>query len=208
MKKTDTKRTSITPLTEAQRELVENNMRLVDYTIKTYFPASIRANSAWYLEYQDLRQSGMIGLCIAASKFIPDPEHCFSSYAIWRIRKAIMKSILGASKSARHETDACIEWADGDDEHDIINAIPFFDPRYTEIDTDLLLQQLHATDRNKDRAWCKRNFEMFRLRLEGYDYESIAKKFDTTPGNVRMYCVRARRSLQQALERSDTRSVI
>ena len=52
MKKTDTKRTSITPLTEAQRELVENNMRLVDYTIKTYFPASIRANSSWYLEYQ------------------------------------------------------------------------------------------------------------------------------------------------------------
>lgn len=198
---------TITPLTKEQRELVENNMPLVDFTIRTYYSAAIQASSSWYVDYEDLRQSGMIGLCKAAANYNDVSDRIFSSYAVWQIRKAVMKAILHASKSAQHETDAYIEWSD-DSETNIIDASKSFDSGYLDVDTELLLQQLYAKDRNRELPWCKRNFEMFRLRLHGYEYETIARLFNTTPGNVRMYCVRARRALRKAYERSEWDAVV
>lgn len=67
-------------LTQEQQRLVEENIKLVGFTITKYFPTSIMD--------EDLYQIGCIGLMKSAMKYDPN-KGSFSTYAVFYIRGEI-----------------------------------------------------------------------------------------------------------------------
>lgn len=70
---------------EAERKLIEANLRLVIYIAKKFVGRGV--------SYQDLISEGNIGLMLAAKKFNPEKGYHFSTYAYWWIRQTINEAI-------------------------------------------------------------------------------------------------------------------
>lgn len=87
-------------LTDSERELVADNVRLVGYCIRKSFPAKCKR-----LENEDMYQIGCIGLMRAAHSFHSD-RGAFSSFAYKCIKNEIMQNLrtLERKKNAP-ETD-------------------------------------------------------------------------------------------------------
>lgn len=63
-----------------KQQLIEDNMDLVYFIIRKYYPK--------YIDDEDIIQCGMVGLCIAAEKW-DEEKGAFSTYASTNIRYAI-----------------------------------------------------------------------------------------------------------------------
>ena len=78
---------------EANKKLIESNLRLVISIAKRFFGSR--------LTFSDLIQEWNIGLIKAIEKFDPDKEFKFSTYATWWIKQSITKAIADMSKHVR-----------------------------------------------------------------------------------------------------------
>lgn len=74
---------------QARQTLIEHNLRLVTHIAKTYYHPKV--------ELQDLIQEGNLGLIEAVDRFDPKMGHRFSTFAVWWIRKRILR-YLGRSE--------------------------------------------------------------------------------------------------------------
>jgi RNA polymerase primary sigma factor len=77
----------------ARRTLIERNLRLVVSVAVRY--------RRFGVPLEDLIQEGNIGLIEAVERFDPERGNRFSSYAVWRIRKAIQKAVATQSRTVR-----------------------------------------------------------------------------------------------------------
>jgi RNA polymerase primary sigma factor len=77
----------------ARRTLIERNLRLVVSVAVRYRRSGV--------PLEDLIQEGNIGLIEAVERFDPERGYRFSSYAVWRIRKAIQKAVAAQSRTVR-----------------------------------------------------------------------------------------------------------
>ena len=78
--------------------LIEKNLRLVVSVAKNY--------RGYGLPFEDLMQEGNVGLVKAADRFDPELGNRFSTYAIWWIRQAILRSIEDKGRAIRLPTHA------------------------------------------------------------------------------------------------------
>ena len=74
---------------QARQTLIEHNLRLVTHIAKTYYHPKV--------ELLDLIQEGNLGLIEAVDRFNPEMGHRFSTFAVWWIRKRILR-YLGRSE--------------------------------------------------------------------------------------------------------------
>ena len=74
---------------QARQTLIEHNLRLVTHIAKTYYHPKV--------ELLDLIQEGNLGLIEAVDRFKPEMGHRFSTFAVWWIRKRILR-YLGRSE--------------------------------------------------------------------------------------------------------------
>lgn len=79
--------------TEAQRELIEANLRLVVKIAKAYLSPDV--------SLLDLIQDGNLGLLKAASRFDYRKQVRFSTYAAWWIKQAITRSLANRRRAIR-----------------------------------------------------------------------------------------------------------
>lgn len=74
---------------QARQTLIEHNLRLVTHIAKTYYHPKV--------ELMDLIQEGNLGLIEAVDRFNPEKGLRFSTFAVWWIRKRILR-YLGRSE--------------------------------------------------------------------------------------------------------------
>jgi RNA polymerase sigma factor (sigma-70 family) len=86
---------ALSELESYKKEMVERNMRLVPYVIKKFFSIPT------HLAFDDLVDEGAIGLIKAVDKFEYKMDYQFATMAVWWIKQAISRAIIGLDATIR-----------------------------------------------------------------------------------------------------------
>lgn len=78
----------------AREELIKSNLKFVVTCAKKYVGQGV--------PLLDLIQAGFVGLCTAVKYFDPERGYHFLSFAVWYIRKEILKEIYNTARTIRY----------------------------------------------------------------------------------------------------------
>ena len=166
-------------LTPEQMRIVEENMGLVGKVIKDKVHGLGQPGTP---EYDDLFQTGCIGLCKAAAT---DKGGCFSTYAYRLIWNEICDELARSTRLIQKEQGSVT-----------IDAV--VDCRSREqnpLHTSELRHLLQQAKSNASGAAAK-GITCLELTVQGYNSKEIAKLVKAEAATVRMWMTRARRYLK------------
>ena len=148
---------------ESRDKLVTENLKLVYYLVNRYFPT--------YSQDEDLIQTGMIGLCLAADKW-DSTKSKFTTYA----SKVILNEIRMEFRRRNRQinTVSLDAMTVGEDCEDI----SFYDVLPGDTDVDYDLTEEFATKLNTTDRECLRDL------LNGSSKREIARKSNCSPENI------------------------
>ena len=170
-------------LTPEQMRIVEENMGLVGKVIKDKVHGLGQAGTP---EYDDLFQTGCIGLCKAAAT---DKGGCFSTYAYRLIWNEILDELARSTRLIQKEQAS-----------EAIDAVVDAGSREVNpLHTSELRQLLQQAKENASCAAAK-GITCLELTVQGYNSQEIAKLFKAEAATVRMWMTKARRYLQSIPE--------
>ena len=170
-------------LTPEQMRIVEENMGLVGKVIKDKVHGLGQAGTP---EYDDLFQTGCIGLCKAAAT---DKGGCFSTYAYRLIWNEICDELARSTRLVQKEQGS-----------ETIDAV--VDCRSQEANplrTSELRQLLQQAKANASGAAAK-GITCLELTVQGYNSKEIAKLLKAEAATVRVWMSKARRYLKSIPE--------
>lgn len=138
-------------MTEKEKRLIEDNMKLVYFIINKYYPA--------FIHDEDLKQIGMLGLCKAAMTF-DETKGLFSTYSFKVIKNEIGMEFRRRRKppqtiSLNYEIEGpdgnhseMLNLIVGDNDVDYFDFKPFYD-RLTATDKVILNARLNGKSQKK-----------------------------------------------------------
>ena len=163
-------------MTPEQHKIVEENMGLVGKVIKDKVHGLGQPGTS---SYDDLFQTGCIGLCKAA---MTDKGGCFSTYAYRLIWNEICDELSRCTRLTQKEQsaemiDLRVEWQQ--------NPLQTSELRYT-------LRQA----KNNASETAAKGITCLELTVQGYSSKELAKLFQAEAATVRMWMSRARKYLR------------
>ena len=167
-------------MTPLQQRIVEENMGLVGKVIKDKVHG---LGQPGVPSYDDLFQTGCIGLCKAA---VTDKGGCFSTYAYRLIWNEICDELARCTRLTQKEQSAdTIDLQVGTVSDPLHNA----ELRHT-------LRQA----KNNAPGVTAKGITCLELTVQGYNSQEIGKLFKAEAATVRMWMTKARRYLQSIQE--------
>ena len=79
---------------KAREKLITSNLKFVVTCAKKYVGQGV--------PLMDLIQAGMVGLCLAIENYDPDRGYKFLSFAVWYIRREILREIYNTGRTIRY----------------------------------------------------------------------------------------------------------
>jgi RNA polymerase sporulation-specific sigma factor len=145
-----------------RQELIESNKKLVYHSISKYYPT--------FINDEDIIQSGMVGLCLAANSW-DESRSKFSTYAAKCILNSIKMELRNRNKhygvlSLEYETDT-------DDGKTTFGDLIEGDSDIDYVDVTNVRKQLNA-----------RQLKVFDLLVEGMSKSDIARKLGMSRQHV------------------------
>ncbi len=164
---------------EERNKLVEENIKLVNETIKKYIS---KASIKGLLSYEDLEQTGRIGLMAAAESYDESKDVEFSTYAVATIKHKIYNAYIKEKRyfiaNQKYEPSSVS-----------------YSENYRELENSV--RQVFDEIKLTSSSGVSKGIKALELVIDGYSYIEIATILETTPENVKAYIYRARQELKK-----------
>ena len=160
-------------LTQEQRELVEENLTVIDSVIKSCVHVN---NNICGMEYDDLYQIGAIGLCKAASRYKQSKQAAFSTYAFHVIKNTIIDYLRGLNTRLR--VQSCFL----EESERYIKQQYMTDLAGTLYERELL-RALQQSKENCSGS-VRKGIEAIELKMQGYSGRDIAERYHVKPNYI------------------------
>lgn len=144
-------------------KLIEENLNLVWYTMRTYYPRSFTPDNE-----KDFFQIGCLGLIQAASTYDEHPDLSFSTYAVNTIRSHISHEFTYLNRKQRSG----------------MNCVPIDSPLNEEGDTRTYLETVPDNRNRPDQGWYD-NISEFAKTLTPLQQKTFEKMLEGK-GNVQI----------------------
>ena len=154
---------------------IKNNMSLVYYVIRKYYPT--------YINDDDIKQTGMVGLCRAANTF-DEEKSTFSTYAI----KCICNEINHEFRDRKKHNGVLsldYEYSNGSDEEITLKDMIVGQDDVDYVDTDFMYQNLNSFER-----------EIIDCKKQGMTTVEMAKRFGCSHQNISKHIRRIKSKIE------------
>ncbi len=181
------------PLTNAQRNLEEEHLELIPWTIHKYIEVK---ESICGLGFDDLYQEGALALCRAAATFDGRGTQ-FNTYAVTVIRNHLLDHCRKITALLRNLPTSSLDAPSGDGRPptDCCQG-PYYDSREQQF-SEIYVSQLLAHGKRTYSGVARLGIEALELKIRGYDGADIARLYGTKPNHVGAWISRAVTKLKQ-----------
>lgn len=179
-------------LTQAQQALVEQNLSLVEKTIRR----CIKVNEGVLgLGYDDLYQEGAVALCRAAATY-DGVSAQFGTYAKTLIQNYLLDCCKAANAQQKHICSLPVASGFTDEEHP-----PSIREPSVKDETDELIDRMDSAEllERYKRAYsgiARLGIEALELKIKGFSGADIARLYNTEPNHVGAWISRAAKKMK------------
>lgn len=177
---------------EYERELIENNMYVVDCVVKNIMKKYCIPKE----EYEDYRQTGFLILCSKVHKY--DGRTGFKTFA----NKVLKNGFIDIHRINHEIKTESLENKLSDDEgnkEEFINLLVSTNNTenkvIAKVTADMLRKHINRVKENCTAKTTVRGFEVLELKMQGYSGQEIAEMFNVPANSVRSWMSKAKKLL-------------